>query len=52
MLATERLYQEVPAWTEQLATLLEGADPGTPVPTAPDWTLVELSAHLGMRSGG
>ena len=23
MLATERLYQEVPGWTEQLATLLE-----------------------------
>src|SRR4051794_11024658 len=47
MLATERLYREVPAWTEQLATLLEGADPGTPVPTAPEWTLVELSAHVG-----
>ena len=47
MLATEHLYQEVPAWTEQLATLLEGADPGTPVPTAPGWTLVELSAHVG-----
>jgi len=47
MLATEQLYQEVPAWTDQLATLLEGADPGTPVPTAPEWTLVELSRHVG-----
>jgi uncharacterized protein (TIGR03083 family) len=47
MLATERLYQEVPAWTEQLATAIEGADPGTPVPTAPGWTLVELSGHVG-----
>ena len=47
MLATERLCQEVPAWTGQLATLLERADPGTPVPTAPEWTLVELSWHVG-----
>src|SRR4029079_19700369 len=35
------------AWTEQLATLLEGADPGTPVPTAPEGTLVGLSAPVG-----
>src|SRR5262245_46825663 len=47
MLATERLYQEVPAWTDQLATLLERADPATPVPTCPEWPLVELSAHVG-----
>ena len=47
MLATERLYQQVPEWTEQLATLLERADPGTPVPTCPEWTLVELSWHVG-----
>lgn len=47
MLATEQLYQEMPAWTDKLATLLEGADPGTPVPTAPEWTLVELSRHVG-----
>ena len=47
MLATDRLYQEVPAWTEQFATLLEGADPATPVPTCPEWTLVELSRHVG-----
>jgi uncharacterized protein (TIGR03083 family) len=47
MLATEQLYQEVPAWTDQLATLLERADPATPVPTTPEWTLVELSEHVG-----
>jgi uncharacterized protein (TIGR03083 family) len=47
MLATERLYQELPAWTEQLAALLERADPRTPVPTAPEWTLVELAEHVG-----
>jgi uncharacterized protein (TIGR03083 family) len=47
MLATERLYQEVPAWTDRLATLLDRADPGTPVPTCPKWTLLELSGHVG-----
>jgi uncharacterized protein (TIGR03083 family) len=47
MLATERLYREVPEWTGQLAALLERADPATPVPTAPEWTLVELSRHVG-----
>ena len=47
MLATEWPYQQVPEWTEQLATLLERADPGTPVPSCPGWTLVELSWHVG-----
>jgi uncharacterized protein (TIGR03083 family) len=47
MLATERLYREVPAWTGQLAALLEDADPRTPVPTAPEWTLTELAEHVG-----
>lgn len=47
MLATKRLCQEVPAWTEQLAALLERADPGTRVPTTPEWTLVELAGHVG-----
>ena len=46
MLATERLYREVPAWTDQLAALLDGADPRTPVPTTPDWTLTDI--HWGM----
>ena len=47
MLATERLYREVPAWTDQLAALLDGADPRTPVPTTPDWTLTGLAEHVG-----
>jgi uncharacterized protein (TIGR03083 family) len=48
VLATERLYQDVPAWTDRLATLVAGADPGTPVPTAPEWTLADLVAHVGV----
>lgn len=47
MLATERLYREVPAWTDRLAALVGGADPGPPVPTAPEWTLAELTRHVG-----
>jgi uncharacterized protein (TIGR03083 family) len=47
MLATERLYREVPAWTDQFAALLEDADPRTPVPTTPGWTLTELARHVG-----
>jgi uncharacterized protein (TIGR03083 family) len=47
VLATERLYQDVPAWTDQMATLVTRADPGAPVPTAPEWTLAELAAHVG-----
>jgi hypothetical protein len=47
MLATERLCQEVPAWTGQLATLLESADPARRCRRAPEWTLVELSRHVG-----
>ena len=47
MLATERLYREIPAWTDRLATLVAGADPGAPVPTTPEWTLAELAAHVG-----
>jgi uncharacterized protein (TIGR03083 family) len=47
VLATERLYQEVPAWTERFAALLDGADPDTPVPTTPEWTLAGLADHVG-----
>ena len=47
MLATERLYREVPAWTGELAALLEDEDPRTPVPTTPEWTLTELAEHVG-----
>ena len=47
VLATQRLYVEVPAWTDRLAALVGGADPGTPVPTTPEWTLAELARHVG-----
>jgi uncharacterized protein (TIGR03083 family) len=47
VLATEQLVRDVPAWTDRLAALLEGADPGTPVPTTPDWTLADLARHVG-----
>jgi uncharacterized protein (TIGR03083 family) len=47
VLATERLYREVPAWTERFAALLDDADPGTPVPTTPEWTLADLAGHVG-----
>lgn len=38
------------AWREQnraLADLLSGADPDTPVPTCPGWTLRQLGTHVG-----
>jgi uncharacterized protein (TIGR03083 family) len=31
----------------RFSTLLEGADPQTPVPTCPPWTVGDLAAHLG-----
>ncbi len=33
--------------TARLAELLAGADPGTPVPTCPGWTLSDLVTHVG-----
>jgi uncharacterized protein (TIGR03083 family) len=47
MLATARLYDEVPAWADRFATLITGADPGTAVPTTPEWDLSKLTAHVG-----
>jgi uncharacterized protein (TIGR03083 family) len=47
VLETERLYRDVPAWTDRFAALITGADPGRPVPTAPEWTLAELTTHVG-----
>lgn len=40
----------IAAWRVQnrvLADLLRGADPGTPVPTCPGWTLGMLTKHVG-----
>ena len=47
MLATARLYDEVPAWADRFASLITGADPATAVPTAPEWDLAKLTAHVG-----
>ncbi|WP_433712368.1 maleylpyruvate isomerase family mycothiol-dependent enzyme [Nocardia sp. CA-084685] len=33
--------------TDQLADLYRSADPKTPIPTCPDWTLSNLIAHVG-----
>ncbi len=33
--------------TDRLAELYLGADPATPIPTCPDWTLANLVAHVG-----
>lgn len=33
--------------TTRLRSVLEGADPETPVPTCPGWTLTDLAAHVG-----
>jgi uncharacterized protein (TIGR03083 family) len=49
-LETERLFRELPAWTDRLADLVAGADPGTPVPTTPDWDLARLAEHVGRAS--
>jgi uncharacterized protein (TIGR03083 family) len=43
----EQLYEELPAWTGTLATLVAGADPATPVPTTPEWDLARLAGHVG-----
>jgi uncharacterized protein (TIGR03083 family) len=50
VLTVERLYDELPVWMERLASLVAGADPATPVPTTPEWTLADLAAHVGRAS--
>jgi uncharacterized protein (TIGR03083 family) len=47
VLGTQRLSDELPAWTDRLAELVAGADPGTPVPTCPEWTISDLAKHVG-----
>ncbi|MDR8410811.1 maleylpyruvate isomerase family mycothiol-dependent enzyme [Nonomuraea sp. 3-1Str] len=37
----------VEAEAARLVELVSGADPGTPVPTCPGWTLAELITHVG-----
>jgi uncharacterized protein (TIGR03083 family) len=43
----ERLYGEISGSTATLASIIDGADLATPVPTCPDWTLRKLAAHVG-----
>ncbi|MVA76740.1 maleylpyruvate isomerase family mycothiol-dependent enzyme [Auraticoccus sp. F435] len=33
--------------TREVARWVEGADPGAPVPTCPEWTLADLVGHIG-----
>jgi uncharacterized protein (TIGR03083 family) len=47
VLEVERFYGELPARTDQLASLVAVADPETPVPTAPEWDLAQLAVHVG-----
>ena len=35
------------AENDRLATLLTTADPATPVPTCPGWSLLQLLRHVG-----
>jgi uncharacterized protein (TIGR03083 family) len=44
---TERLLAELLSSTDTLADISGGADPATQVPTCPEWTLRQLSTHVG-----
>lgn len=43
----DRYCAEVVAQTDLLRRTVRGADPGTRVPTCPDWDLGELAVHVG-----
>jgi uncharacterized protein (TIGR03083 family) len=47
MLATDLLLAEVTGSAGTLAGIAAAADPATPVPTCPDWTLRQLITHVG-----
>jgi uncharacterized protein (TIGR03083 family) len=42
-----RLLDSAVAQTRKLAAWLDGADPGTSIPTCPAWTLADLVEHIG-----
>jgi uncharacterized protein (TIGR03083 family) len=44
---TDRLLAEVVSSTGMLADITADADPATPVPTCPEWTLRQLITHVG-----
>ena len=47
MLDTDRLLAEVVSSTRMLAEITGRAEPATPVPTCPEWTLRQLITHVG-----
>ena len=47
MIDTDHLLAEVTSSTDTLADITGGADPGTVVPSCPDWTLRQLATHVG-----
>lgn len=46
-LSLERCCEQVDAEIGRLAEVTSGADPATPVPTCPGWTLADLLQHTG-----
>lgn len=47
LLSFDRYCDEIVAQTDAFRTLLEGADPTTPVPSCPGWDLEQLVRHQG-----
>ena len=47
MLDAERLERELGTQADRFATLVGAADPDTPVPTCPEWTVTDLVKHVG-----
>lgn len=43
----ERYCQAVESEIARIVEVVEGADPATPVPTCPEWTIAALVKHLG-----
>jgi uncharacterized protein (TIGR03083 family) len=46
-LGYDRYHAELDAETGKLAAAVHDADPARPVPTCPEWTLGQLTAHVG-----
>jgi uncharacterized protein (TIGR03083 family) len=46
-LPDDRYYRELEAETDRFAAAVHDADPARPVPTCPEWTLAELTGHVG-----
>jgi uncharacterized protein (TIGR03083 family) len=47
LIDTDRLLAEILSSTDALADITGGADPATRVPTCPDWSLRQLTTHVG-----